>query len=81
MITQKRLNAILAECGFPGLREKDEFDSFVMKYMNADDPVDYLMESVTQYAFANRNFFLYHMYQESVSNEAQFEKLLKTDSN
>lgn len=81
MITLDRLNSILTECGFPRLRQKDEFDSFVMKYMEAEDPVDYLMESVTQYAFANRNFFLYHMYQESVSNEAQFEKLLKTDSN
>lgn len=80
MISVKRLNYILAECGFPRLREKDEFDCFVMEYMKAEDPVDYLMEAVTQYAFANRNFFLYHMYQESVSNEVQFEKLLKTDS-
>lgn len=80
MITLRRLNAILMECGFPQLREKDEFDHFVMEYMEAEDPVDYLMEAVTQYAFVNRNFFLYHMYQDSVSNEAQFEKLLKNES-
>lgn len=76
-VTIRRLNEILGECGFPLLREQDEFDHFVMEYMEQDNPVDYLMETVTQYAFANRNFFLYHMYQESVNNEAQFEKILK----
>lgn len=77
-ITIKRLDEILAECGFPKLRQNVEFDCFIMEYMDSKEPVDFLMESVTKYAFSNRNFFLYHMYQESVNNEEQFEKLLKT---
>lgn len=79
MISLGRINSILQECGFPRLRREKEFDRFIMEYMQSAEPVDYLMEAVTQYAFRNQNFFLYHMYNESVNNEEQFEKLLKED--
>lgn len=79
MISLDRINKILSKCGFPGLRKNEEFDRFIMEYMECAQPEDYLMEVVTQYAFQNRNFFLYHMYNESANNEEQFERLLKTD--
>ena len=75
-LTQERLDQILAECGFPSLRREDDLDSFILEYLHAEDPVDYLMECVTSYALENRNFFLYHMYNSSVSNEEQLGKLL-----
>ena len=76
-ITPQRLNDILDECGFSRLRWEDDFDSFIMEYLHVDDPVGYLMESVTKYALENKNFFLYHMYNVSVKNQEQLEKLLK----
>lgn len=76
-ITGKRLNEILLECGFACLREEDDFDYFVTEYLNAEDPVDYLMESVTQYALQEKNFFLYHMYRNSVNNDETIRKLMK----
>lgn len=76
-ITGKRLNEILLECGFACLREEDDFDYFVTEYLNAEEPVDYLMESVTQYALQEKNFFLYHMYRNSVNNDETIRKLMK----
>lgn len=75
-ITRRRLDQILKECGYGSLREEDELDCFIIRYLGADDPVDYLMESVTRYAFENRNFFLYHMYHASVNNEEQLKRIL-----
>ena len=75
-LTWERLDQILAECGFPTLRREDDMDSFFLEYLHSDDPVDYLMECVTSYALENRNFFLYHMYNSSVSNEEELGKLL-----
>lgn len=75
-ITLRRLNQILQECGYGKLREQDEFDYFIIRYLGADDPVDYLMESVTSYALENRNFYLYHMYNVSVNNEEQLRRVL-----
>ena len=75
-VTPERLDIILKECGFSPLQRQDDFDNFILEYMHAEDPVDYLMECVTSYALDNKNFFLYHMYNGSVSNEEQLEKLL-----
>lgn len=74
-ITRGRLTDILLECGFPGLREEDDFDYFVIQYLDAEDPVGYLMEEVTNYAFQEENFYLYRVYQSSVSYNDYFEKL------
>ena len=75
-LNRERLDNILRECGFPNLHYEDDFDSFILEYLHADDPVDYLMECVTCYALENKNFFLYNMYNKSFSNEEQWEKML-----
>ena len=75
-ISIERLNAILAECRMSELSSKRDFDFFVMEYLKADDPQEYLMETVTNYAFEEKNFFLYHMYNESISNDKQNQKIL-----
>ena len=76
-ISEKRLNEILTECGFPHLREEDDFDYFVINYLSSKDPVGYLMDEVTNYALAEENFYLYRVYQSSTSYREDFEKLIK----
>ena len=74
-ISIDRMNVILEECGFAKLRTKDEFDCFVMKYIETDEPVDCLMETVTDYALDEENFFIYRMYQASRSAEDDITRL------
>ena len=75
-ITEDRLNQILSACGFSQLNPDDDVDGFVLEYLQLEDPVDFLMESVTESALAQKNFYLYHMYNSSVSNVSQLGKLL-----
>lgn len=80
-ITEERLNHILLECGFPGLKEENEFDGFVRRYLTADDPVSCLMDEVTDYALMEENFYLYRVYQASTSYNDEFEKLISEEYN
>ena len=75
-ITLQRMNQILHSCGFMTLQSDQDFDYFILRYMHAEDPVDVLMQSVTSYALNNKNFYLYHMYRESVKNDEQFRGIL-----
>ena len=77
-ITEQRLTEILLACGFPGLRENDDFDLFVLGYLDADDRVEYLMQQVTNYALEEENFYLYNIYRNSTSYHEEFEKLIGT---
>ncbi|MBQ9828335.1 MAG: hypothetical protein IJM62_06610 [Lachnospiraceae bacterium] len=74
-ITESRLTEILLSCGFPGLRMNDDFDLFVMGYLDADDPVEFLMQEVTNYALEDENFYLYNVYRNSTSYNEEFKKL------
>lgn len=75
-VTKERLDEILTECGYGKLREKDDFDQFLIQYLMADDRVEYLMESVTRSAMEEKNFYLYHMYQGASSEDQKLKKLL-----
>ncbi len=75
-IHENRLNAVLRSCGFPALRPEDEFDSFVLGYLDADDPTEFLMEEVTNRALEEENFYLYRVYNLSSSYREDFEKLI-----
>lgn len=75
-ITQEKLDYILKECGFSNLRYTDDFDRFVIQYLQADDRVDFLMESVTAAAMEEKNFYLYHMYQGAVSENEKLNILI-----
>ena len=76
VLDEQRLSEILIECGFPKLRASDGFDFFVVQYLNADDPVDYLMDEVTDYAMHEENFYLYHTYRLSGSYDAELGALM-----
>ena len=54
----------------------NDFDYFVINFLTAGDPVDYLMEEVTRYAISMENFYLYKLYQASRSDDADIGKLL-----
>lgn len=74
-INETRLNAVLRSCGFPALRPEDEFDSFVLGYLDSDDPVEFLMEEVTNRALEKENFYLYRVYHLSTSYHRDFDSL------
>ena len=75
-INVKRLSTILHECGFNKLNPKDEFDEFIIGYLESDEPEDFLMEEVTRYAIKEQNFFLYQMYRGAVSYDEESRKVL-----
>lgn len=77
-IDRMRLDRMLAESGFRELDQDNDFDYFVINYLNSDDPIDYLMEEVTRYAFSEENFYLYKLYQASRSNDADLNRLIKS---
>lgn len=75
-ISRERLSDILSECGYARLREDDDFDSFVIQFLKADDPVSYLMDTVTSYALDEENFFLYKVFQASRNEDEMIQKLI-----
>lgn len=74
-ITQTRLDRILSECGFSPLREEDDFDYFIIRYLKSDDPAICLTEEADRCALGGENFYLYRMYRGSGSAEAEWMKL------
>ena len=76
-IDRQRLDLILDKCGFSMLRAKDDFDSFVIGYMQAEEREEYLMNEATQQALNGENFYLYHVYQGAESQAKLLRKYLK----
>lgn len=76
IMTEKRLSQILLECGYAMLRENDDFDRFVIQYLQADDRTGFLIESVTAAAKEEKNFYLYHMYQGAVNANEKLKNLI-----
>ena len=58
------------------MRKDDEFDYFVIKYIETDEPVDCLIETVTDYALDEENFFLYRMYRASRSADEDIQNII-----
>jgi len=75
-ISETRLSNILIECGYPGLRESDVFDRFVMEYLRAKDPSIFLMEEVTKQAMNEENSYLFRVYRSAGSYESEWLKLM-----
>lgn len=75
-LTRLRLNRILDACGFSQLRPDDEFDSFVLAFLAADDPIDILEEEVEKHVTKGNNFFLYQVYQNAYSHQKELIKYL-----
>ncbi len=71
-----RLDEILDECGFSMLRHKNAFDEFVIKYMESDDPVEVLMLEMDKYISTEKNFYLYEVYSNSISNAKDIRQMM-----
>lgn len=76
-ITADRLSYILKECGFAPLRDQEEFDRFVIGFLQSRKSAAYLMEQVLAYAQEERNFFLYKTWLNSDSAYEWMTKLLR----
>ena len=75
-ITKDRLNTILRECGYTALDISDEFDDFVIRFLESDDPMMTLMDEVNKFALAEKNFHLYHLYRLSKSADQTWYQLM-----
>ena len=74
---RQRLDLILDNCGFSMLRTKNDFDCFVMGFLETEEREDYLMNEATQQALNGENFYLYHVYQGAESQAKLLRKYLK----
>lgn len=76
-LSQERVNHILQECGYGILKKEDDFDSFILNFINSSDPLTYLMETATEYALNFQNFYLYHMHYNGCSHSKLFDKYMR----
>lgn len=76
-ISRERLSDILVECGYAALQADNEFDRFVIQYLKAGDPGEYLADTVSAYALDERNFFLYKFFRNSVNQNELIQKLIR----
>ena len=58
----KIVRELLEEVAKNGLQGDDYF---VLQFLEAEDPVDFLMEEATWYAKREENFYLYRVYKDS----------------
>lgn len=75
-ISSDRINTILAECGFDPLSDGNYSDEFFMDYMEADDPVEFLIGEAEMMAMSEENFYLYKTYLRSGSATKEWDKVL-----
>ena len=70
-ITMNRLNRILMNCGFAGLKPDQEFDRFVIRFLRSTEPLDVLEEEVEKQVIQGRNFYLYKVYRDSYCHQKE----------
>lgn len=75
-ISVERLNEILGECGYSMLKKKNSLDEFIINYIESEDPVDFLMLEMDKYIADGKNFYLYEMYANSVSNAKEIRQMI-----
>lgn len=79
LLTERRVDEILSNCGYPALRDGDAFDSFVRRAVNSRDPEELwatVSGAVSASVRAGENSFLYRSYRQAVSNRKQIERFL-----
>lgn len=76
ILTRERLNEILLECGYGQLTRAEETDRFVLEFLQAEKPREYVMETAVTCALKGENFPFYHIYYSACSYNREFEKLI-----
>lgn len=75
-IDEERLNTVLKESGFRKLDGNNDFDNFVINYLNANSPILYLADVVTEYVTSKQdNYYLYKLYRNSRSADTDMQNL------
>lgn len=75
-ITIPRLNRILLNCGMPQLRPDRQFDSFVIRFVRADNPMDIVEDEVEELVTNGRDFYLYQVYSDAYCHQNELVKYL-----
>lgn len=75
-LTPDRMQLILGQCGYAPLDVENDFDWFVLEFLESADPADFLTDVMTGYAHRSENSFLYHLYGNSVHYENELLKVL-----
>lgn len=75
-LTVDRLQEILLKCGYTPLNIEDDFDWFVVEFLESKHPLEFLTEVMLDYAKHNENSFLYHLYKNSVHYEDELMQVM-----
>ena len=70
-LPMNRLNRILMNCGFAGLKPDQEFDCFVIRFLRSTEPLDVLEEEVEKQVVQGKNFYLYKVYRDSYCHQKE----------
>lgn len=79
-VDEDRLNEILSESGFSELDPESLIDDFFTDYMQADDPITFLIEEAEIMAMSEENFYLYKTYLGSRNTESELAKITNVRS-
>ena len=77
-IDEKRLSAIIEQCGFPPLSRENPADAFFIDFLDAKDPLMFLTEEAEMLAFSEENFYLYKTYLASMSYDRKWDEITKS---
>lgn len=76
-LTPERMQIILSQCGYAPLDMENDFDWFVIEFLESPDPAEFLTDVMTGYAKRSENSFLYHLYGKSVHYEDELLNILQ----
>ena len=75
-LTVARMQAILSGCGYSALDVENDFDWFVVEFLESRHPKAFLTDVMLDYARQNENSFLYHLYGNSVKYEDELLRVM-----
>ncbi len=70
----ERLSEMLINSGYSGLDTENDFDYFILQYLESKEKLYYLMEEVTGYAMQAENSSFYQLYRRSRSQESDIRE-------
>lgn len=76
-INESRLAEILINCKFPNLNtDTNPVDAFFVDYLNAEDPMLFLLQEAEIMAMSEENFYLYNTYLNSKSEIKELMRII-----
>lgn len=75
-LTVKRLQGVLVQCGYATLDLENDFDWFVIEFLESSRPKALLTDVMLGYAKSHENSFLYHVYGKAVQYESELARVM-----